>query len=124
MTTLAYLKENITIGDIKKIKPYSIGIELHGMKQEDLETLASYLVKCIKDMPIVKEINLNKKYKTRNGRQVKLFYIFNETELDCAYVVKGAILETTGYWDCTSWTITGNYYDNREDLGYDLVEIK
>jgi len=135
MTTLAYLKENIIIGDIKKTNPYSIGlniprhsniIEIHGIEREDLKTIASYLFKCIKEMPIAKKISLDKKYKTREGKEVKLFYIFDEIELDDdVYVVRGAVLENDGYWNCKEWTIDGSYYANipKEGSNYDLVEI-
>lgn len=134
MNTLTDLKEKIKVNSIRKSNPYSIGldvpghtniIEIHGMEKEDLNTLASYLVECIREMPITKKVSLNKKYRTRDGWEVKLFHIFNKGELVNAYVVRGAVFRE-GFWTCEDWDMCGRYYADGQDGEHvlDLVELK
>jgi hypothetical protein len=64
-------------------------------------------------------IDLNKKYKTIDGRDVKLYAIEGDR-------VMGAIEHRDGLWRSDDWAVTdGNYYEDGTSSGdTDLVEVK
>jgi hypothetical protein len=64
-------------------------------------------------------IDLSKKYKTTDGRDVKLYAIEGDR-------VMGAIKHRDGLWRSDDWAVTdGNYYEDGTSSGNtDLVEVK
>ena len=64
-------------------------------------------------------IDINKKYKTRNGRDVRIYSVDNGGE----YPVHGACRRGDDEWTLRSWTSDGNYINLRSDFR-DLVEVK
>ena len=62
-------------------------------------------------------IDKNKKYKTRDGKEVRIY----ATDGCCKYTVHGAVLEE-GSWHAETWSADGKYYEYSMD--YDLVEVK
>lgn len=63
-------------------------------------------------------IDINKKYRTRDGREVRIY----ATDGDGAYSVHGAIKEDGG-WTQESWTDAGCYTTSGERRS-DLIEVK
>ena len=67
-------------------------------------------------------IDLSKKYKTRGGREVKLFHIFKEDEVEEQDTrVHGAVLEVEG-WEADQWYVNGRFTE-AEKHSLDLIEI-
>jgi len=66
------------------------------------------------------KVELNKKYKTRDGRDVVIYEI-HLTELQ-EYSVHGAIF-TGGSWSIRSWSDEGEWISGSENQ-YDLIEVK
>lgn len=64
-------------------------------------------------------IDINKQYRTRNGREVKLLM----TDSSPAYSVIGAVNEGDGYWSSYRWLACGRH-DLAGTSGDDLVEVK
>ena len=60
------------------------------------------------------KISKDKKYKTRNGKEFKLYEIYK-------YEIHGAYFEDT-VWDCQSWSIDGSFVDGQKTC-LDLIEI-
>ncbi len=64
-------------------------------------------------------IDINKKYQTRDGREVKIYAIY---DVRGDYCVHGAVLAKNG-WSSASWTSEGDYWGgDKNDL--DLIEVK
>ena len=67
-------------------------------------------------------IDLSKKYKTRGGREVKLFHSFKEDEVEEQDTrVHGAVLEVEG-WEAAQWYVNGLFVEG-EKHSLDLIEI-
>jgi hypothetical protein len=64
-------------------------------------------------------ISMDKKYKTRDGREVKIL----TTERKDDYPVVGLIVEDSGIETVRSWPLSGVYSEEHECLA-DLVETK
>lgn len=64
-------------------------------------------------------IDLNRKYRTRDGREVRLYAL----DGDGASPIHGAA-KTDGQWRSYSWSPSGNYLQSHEDFRADLVEVK
>jgi hypothetical protein len=65
-------------------------------------------------------IDMNKKYKTRDGREVRIY----ATDGRGTYPAHGAIEITEG-WESTSWTAGGYYVGESMSIhDYDLIEVK
>lgn len=71
-----------------------------------------------KTMP---EIDLDKKYRTRYGKDVVLYAIYTETQT--RYPVHGAVF-ADGKVTNKSWTLDGHHYDDGNDSELDLTEVK
>ena len=65
------------------------------------------------------EISLDKKYRTRDGREVKLY----ATDGGDNYPVHGATKNAEGNWIAWTWAITGRSFMCEENAN-DLIEIK
>ena len=65
-------------------------------------------------------IDINKKYRTRNGREVRI-YATDHTSSE--FTVGGAVREENG-WAVHSWTADGRYFIGPSLLNDDLVEVK
>lgn len=63
-------------------------------------------------------ISINKKYKTRRGREVRIYAV----DAKGNYPVHGAIRDPKGQWELESWTTDGEYILNRTN-NMDLIEI-
>lgn len=64
-------------------------------------------------------ININKKYKTRDGREVRIY----NTDGTRPFTVHGAIKFDNG-WAPKTWTRNGSSCDSAIQSGSDLVEVK
>lgn len=67
-------------------------------------------------------ISLDKKYRTRVGREVRLYV----TDCPGDYPVHGAVKNTNGNWCVKSWTKDGRWLDSvvSEITDDDLIEVK
>ncbi len=65
-------------------------------------------------------IDINKKYRTRDGREVRLYAVDVEDE---DYQVHGAIRNGSG-WLIASWKANGGYVGGGTEDGYDLIEVR
>ena len=63
-------------------------------------------------------IDISKKYRTRNGREVRIY----ATDGGAGASIHGAIKTKTG-WLTTAWGARGNYWCN-EDHDHDLIEVR
>jgi len=63
-------------------------------------------------------IDINKKYKTREGQKVRIY----ATDGAGDYPIHGAIKASTG-WENWVWSKNGNFLVSGEENEYDLVEI-
>jgi hypothetical protein len=63
-------------------------------------------------------IEMNKKYKTRDGQEVRILMVNGGGE----YPVIGARKDGE-FWEEASWSMEGNFYTNEED-GRDLLEVQ
>lgn len=63
-------------------------------------------------------IDINKKYRTRDGREVRIY----ATDGGAGASIHGAIKTETG-WLVTAWGARGNYWCN-EDHHHDLIEVR
>jgi hypothetical protein len=63
-------------------------------------------------------IDKNKTYRTRDGREVRIY----ATDGGGPYPVHGAVLGTN-FWSATNWSENGSYRINHDDHEYDLIEI-
>lgn len=63
-------------------------------------------------------IDINKKYRTRDGREVRIY----ATDGGAGASIHGAIKTETG-WLTTAWGVRGNYWCN-EDHDHDLIEFR
>ena len=67
-------------------------------------------------------IDINKKYRTRDGREVRIYATDGGLE-HC--MTHGAAKNKSGYWEAASWyTAHGGYYDCGVDHHYDLIEVR
>jgi hypothetical protein len=64
-------------------------------------------------------IDINKKYRTRDGREVRIY----ATDGGGAYPVHGAVLGTN-FWSATNWSQNGSYRINHDDHELDLIEVR
>jgi len=62
-------------------------------------------------------IDINKKYRTRDGQEVRIYAV----DGNCPYPVHGAIKTEHG-WSVACWDDDGNYYGTTQNLK--LVEVK
>ena len=66
-------------------------------------------------------IDLNKKYKTREGNEVKLYTIWPEQQKG---PIHGAVKNPKdGGWYAAVWPLDGRYFPDKEHYG-DLIEVK
>ena len=63
-------------------------------------------------------IDINKKYETAYGREVRLY----ADDGQHPYVIHGAVLRDEG-WEAEQWTIEGRY-NKDEECGWDLVGVE
>jgi len=67
-------------------------------------------------------IDINKKYRTRDGREVRIYATDGGLE-NC--MVHGAMKNKMGYWQIASWyTKHGAFYDNPDQHPHDLIEVR
>jgi len=67
-------------------------------------------------------IDINKKYRTRDGREVRIYATDGGLE-KC--MTHGAAKSKSGYWEAASWyTAHGGYYDDGVHHQYDLIEVR
>lgn len=67
-------------------------------------------------------IDINKKYRTRDGREVRIYATDGGLE-HC--MTHGAAKNKSGYWEAASWyTAHGGYYDDGVPHQYDLIEVR
>ena len=67
-------------------------------------------------------IDINKKYRTRDGREVRIYATDGGLE-HC--MTHGAAKNKSGYWEAASWyTAHGGYYDCSTQHCYDLIEVR
>ena len=64
-------------------------------------------------------ISMDKQYKTKEGKQVKLYAVEEKGH----FPVHGATLELDGRWDCMCWTDEGKAFRG-SITSEDLVEVK
>ena len=64
-------------------------------------------------------ININKTYRTRDGREVRIYAMDGVEE----YPVHGAVRSTCGGWYSATWTMQGEKCKGNSTLE-DLVEVK
>jgi hypothetical protein len=64
-------------------------------------------------------IDINKKYRTREGREVRIY----ATDGSEGYSVHGAILEE-GKWESNTWDINGSFLGKPRESHQDLIEVK
>jgi len=64
-------------------------------------------------------ISKDKTYRTRDGREVRIY----ATDGGGAYPVHGAVLGTN-FWSTTNWSENGSYRINHDDHEYDLIEVR
>jgi len=65
------------------------------------------------------QISMDKKYKTRDGREVKIYSVEGNV-YDC---IHGAIKQRNGNWELRSWHKDGTTWSDGEDP-LDLIEVK
>jgi hypothetical protein len=63
-------------------------------------------------------IDINKKYRTRDGREVR---IYATDGAQCGTCIHGAVLDN-GWWGSVTWGSDGSKYSWRED-DLDLIEV-
>lgn len=61
-------------------------------------------------------IDINKKYKTRSGKEIKIYEIYEDE-------IHGAYLDN-GKWDHQSWELDGSYFYCDKESCLDLIEVK
>ncbi len=64
-------------------------------------------------------ISMDKKYQTRDGREVKIYEVHDQGP----YPVHGAVLHGNG-WSSSSWTSEGRYLLGFNNHSLDLIEVK
>jgi hypothetical protein len=64
-------------------------------------------------------IDLNKKYRTRDGRPVKIYAVYEQS----GYAVHGALLKANGTWEAAVWAEDGKFTVGGAQSYNDLVEI-
>ena len=66
-------------------------------------------------------IDINKKYRTRDGDEVRIYAIDGGHENCMAH---GAVKNGSGFWEIASWyTAHGGFYDTPTQHRYDLIEV-
>lgn len=66
-------------------------------------------------------IEMGKKYKTRDGRDVRIY----ATDAGGSLPVHGAIFDDdSSEWCVETWTADGRYFDDGATTGEDLIEVK
>jgi hypothetical protein len=64
-------------------------------------------------------IDKSKTYRTRDGREVRIY----ATDGGGEYPVHGAVLGAN-FWSATNWSENGCYRINHDDHEYDLIEVR
>lgn len=67
------------------------------------------------------KIDINKKYRTRDGREVRLFTTESRNK---SHTVVGEVLNREGEWWTCRWTPDGFCNEDRSSYSFDLVEVK
>lgn len=67
-------------------------------------------------------ISLDKKYKTRDGRNVRLFV--TDARCNIQYPVQGEFELIRGEWCSEAWTEIGSHLKSVEEHPLDLIEVK
>ncbi len=62
---------------------------------------------------------MDKKYKTRDGREVKIYSV----EGNCYDYIHGAVMQFNGNWELRSWYKNGKEWSSEEG-SLDLIEVK
>ncbi len=65
-------------------------------------------------------IDIIKQYRTRDGREVRIY----ATDGEDRYPIHGAVKTKNGDWSLMFWTSTGKAYNSAIDSIYDLIEVK
>jgi len=65
-------------------------------------------------------IELGKQYKTRDGREVRIYAVDGGGE----FPVHGAIKKPGDIWDSMCWGVNGEWFSVADMDCYDLVEVK
>jgi len=65
-------------------------------------------------------IELGKQYRTRDGREVRIYAVDGGGE----FPVHGAIKKPGDIWDSTCWGVNGEWFSVADMDCYDLVEVK
>lgn len=63
-------------------------------------------------------ININKKYRTRDGQEVRIY----ATDGEHGELVHGAVNHSQHGWQSMIWFANGNYLDD-EESDFDLIEV-
>ena len=64
-------------------------------------------------------IRVDKKYRTRDGREVRIYAVDGGEE----YCVHGAVL-VDGIWEMVCWTKEGSAWTTTKDMPFDLIEVR
>ncbi len=75
---------------------------------------------CILELVKEEKIDINKKYKTRDGQEVVIYAIYPDNKNEQVHV--GA-KESSGEWVTFSCHIEGNYYEDMKESTHDLIEV-
>ena len=68
-------------------------------------------------------IDINKKYRTRGGREVRIYAI--DGWLDGMIMTHGAVKNKSGYWEIANWyTEHGKFYGDIINHPFDLIEVR
>ena len=65
------------------------------------------------------EISLDKKYKTQDGQEVRIYALDGQGH----WPVHGAFKDDRGWWSA-QWNLKGLYFGNSDPSGLDLVEVQ
>lgn len=66
-------------------------------------------------------IELGKKYRTRDGREVRIYAVDGGGE----YTIHGALLNSCNEWEQAEWTRDGSYvFDGGGSHHFDLIEVR
>lgn len=65
-------------------------------------------------------IEMGKKYKTRDGRDVRIYAVDANKE----FPIHGAIFDGDNGWQEEAWTADGSYFGSKKASDCDLIEVK
>lgn len=66
-------------------------------------------------------IDINKKYRTRDGREVRIYATDCGRDGDMAH---GAIKNKSGWWEQCAWYKDGRFFDGPHSHELDLIEVR